>query len=107
MKVEVGIVRWEEVDLIEALEKHLICWDYDIVASHNAERYYPAEKDDIFIEIYQETTNTWDGSVDSHPIAWLECSSYDEEFSTKKGILKYIKENIDRVIDISKTGGYW
>lgn len=107
MKVEVGILRWEEMDLIEAIDNNLICWDYDIVASYDAERYYPAEKDDIFIEIYQETTNTWDGSVDSHPIAWLECSSYEGEFSTKKSILQYIKENIDRVIDISKTGGYW
>lgn len=107
MKVEVGIVHLEEVDLLEALDKNLILWDYEIIGGYCAETYYPAESDDVFMEISQELNNSWDGSIDTHPIAWLECSSYDDEFSTKQGVLKYIKENIHRVIDINKTGGYW
>lgn len=107
MKVEVGILHWEEVDLLEALDKNLILWDYEIIGGYCAETYYPAESDDVFMEISQELNNSWDGSIDTHPIAWLECSSYDEEFSTKQGVLKYIKENVHRVIDISNTGGYW
>lgn len=106
MKVEVGIIRWEEVDLLEALDKNLVLWNYEIIGGHFAETYYPAESDDVFIEVSQEIMS-WDGSIHIHPIAWIECSSYDEEFSTKQGVLKYIKENIHRVIDINKTGGYW
>lgn len=113
MKVEVAVVRWEEVDLVEALENHKIAWDYDVITGSFAESYYPAERDDVFLEINQELVNTWDGSTDTYQIAWLECASLMPVLNSLHGreakcaVLQYIKDNIERVIDTDKTGGHW
>lgn len=69
MKVEVAVVRWEEVDLVEAME--------------------------------------------FHRIAWLECASLLPVLEglhgsdIKRAVVQYVKDNIERVIDTNKTGGYW
>lgn len=113
MKVEVAVVRWEEVDLVEAMEFHRIAWNYDIITGNFAEHYYPAESDDVILEINQELVNTWDGSNDSYRIAWLECASLLPVLEglhgsdIKRAVVQYVKDNIERVIDTNKTGGYW
>lgn len=113
MKVEVAVVRWEELDLVEALERRHIAWDYDIITGSFAEQYYPAESDDVILEINQDLVNTWDGSNDSYRIAWLECADLIpvldklHRSERKLAVLDYIKRNIDRVIDADKTGGHW
>lgn len=114
MKVTVAILGWEEVDLIEALNTCRINWDYEIVTGVWAETYYPAERDDVFLEISQENLNRYDGSIDQHRLVWLECSSllssgdYNIQNSpSRKTILQYLKDNIDRVINIDEAGDYW
>jgi hypothetical protein len=113
MKVEVAVVRWEEIDLVDALANHRIAWDYDVVTGGFAEQYYPAEADDVFLEITQDLINTWDGGNDSHRIAWLECASLMPSLVGVRGsaanrlVVEYIRDNIDRVIDTDKTGGHW
>lgn len=114
MKVTVAMISWEEVDLIGALNSHHFFWDYEIITGVYGETYFPAERDDIFLEISQETLNRYDGSIDQHRLVWLECSSLlsSGNFNLQNNpsrdvVLKYIKDNIDRVIDIDETGGDW
>lgn len=113
MKVEVAVLEYKEVDLIEALSTHLIAWDYDLVSGTWAERYYPGEIDDEFLEISQELINKYDGSAEYHRLCWVECSDFTAQLkdmpgtTAKRAVLQYLKDNIHRAIDIEKTGGYW
>lgn len=113
MKVEVAVFEYKEMDLIEALATHIIAWDYEIITGAWAEQYYPAEEDDHFLEITQETINTYDGGCEYRRLCWLECSDLVEQLkylhgnSAKRLVLEYLQENIDRAIDIEKTGGFW
>ncbi|HBT8980355.1 TPA: hypothetical protein MCM29_005094 [Klebsiella pneumoniae] len=114
MKVTVAKIGWEEVDLIDALENFKIAWDYDIITGVWGETYYPAEEDDIFLEINQEILNRFDGSIEQYRLIWLECSSllslegFDlQKHHSRKIILQYLKDNIHRAINTDKVGDYW
>lgn len=112
-KIEVAVVRWEEVDIVQAMINHQIAWDYDIITGNMAEAYYPAEKDDVFLELTQECVNAYDGSNDTYRFLWLECADLMPVIDglrgseRKRAVLEYVKANIDRAIDTDETGGYW
>jgi len=53
MEVEIAVTQYIKVSVLEALERGRISWDYNVVSGIWAERYYLAERDDVFLEVSQ------------------------------------------------------
>jgi len=104
MEVEIAVTQYIKVSVLEALERGRISWDYNVVSGIWAERYYLAERDDVFLEVSQEILCS-DGSLHNHTLFYLECSDVSAG-NNKDIVLKYILENVDRIIPYEEVCDY-
>ncbi len=107
MEVEIAVTKYVRVSLEEALQSGKMSWDYNVVTGIWAERYYLAERDDIFLEVSQEMLLS-DGSIHNHTLFYLECSAITDGITGigKSEVLSYIRSNIDKVIPYEEISDY-
>jgi len=104
MEVEIAVTHYIKVSVLEALERGRISWDYNVVSGIWAERYYLAERDDVFLEVSQEILCS-DGSLHNQTLFYLECSDVSAG-NNKDIVLKYILQNVDRIIPYEEVCDY-
>lgn len=104
MEVEIAVTQYVKVSIQEALELGRISWDYSVVSGIWAERYYLAERDDVFLEVSQEMLCS-DGSLHNHTLFYLECADIIAG-NNKNIVLQYILENVDRIIPYEEVCDY-
>lgn len=107
MEVEIAVTSYVKVPLEEALMRGRMSWDYEVVTGIWAERYYLAEKDDIFLSVSQEMLLS-DGSIHNHTLFYLECSAITDGITgvCKSVVLAHIRANLDKVISYEEISDY-
>lgn len=118
MLVDVQIMRNEKMDFFEAVEKHLIRWDYEFVPAGCGPVEHLAEDDDVYMIIRQVYQT--DQCEETPELILFECadlakyfdyggeSVYSESrYSKRLIILDYMQENKHKLIDADAVYGYW
>lgn len=122
MLVDVQIMRNEKMDFFEAVEKHLIRWDYEFVPAGCGPVEHLAEDDDVYMIIRQVYQT--DQCEETPELILFECAdlakyfdyvvansdelAYTESrYSKRLLILDYMQENKHKLIDADAVYGYW
>ena len=118
MLVDVQIMRNEKMDFFEAVEKHLIRWDYEFVDAGCGPEEHLAEDDDVYMIIRQEYET--DYGQETPELILFECKDIAKYFDySGEGvhnlsrrekrllILGYMKQNQHKLIDADAVYGYW
>ncbi len=106
MEVEIAVTHYVKVPLEDALRGRM-SWDYEVVTGTWAERYYLAEKDDVFLSVSQEMLLS-DGSIHNHTLFYLECSAITDGITGigKSEVLAHVRANLDKVIPYEEISDY-
>lgn len=103
MQIEVAVTAYKMVDVEVALDC-MIPWCFEIVTGYWAEEYYLAEKDDVFLEVSQESLGS-DNSLNTSALFFLECHDLKKN-PNRRDVYQYIVNNKDRIIDYEKVSEY-
>jgi len=103
MKIEVAVTTYEMVEIDVALN-HMIPWAYHIMTGNWVEKHYLGEKDDVIMEVSQESIGT-DNSICHTPLFYLECTDLPQD-AKRHTVKEYIFKNKDRAIDYQKIWKY-
>lgn len=118
MLVDVQIMSNERMDFFEAVEKHLIRWDYEFVPAGCGPVEHLAEDDDVYMIIRQVYQT--DQCEETPELILFECKDLAKyfDYGGKEGhnlsrynkrllILDYMRNNKHKLIDADAVYGYW
>lgn len=98
MQIEIAVVKYEMIDVSEALGRIPWCWD--IVTGTWAQMHYLAEHDDVFLEVSQESVGT-DNSINLNTLFLLECSELKSN-PRRQDVEQFIIANKHRIVEYEK-----